>query len=396
MILMTAVGVVFMIFTCSALCYRHVVVYKKNPCFCFRRSSEKQAADKQKQSINTTPISKPSRFDAPSEESAEEMAMVNMNRINKYGNQSPYNRSENGSHKMLFHSTNHMSPSTSGISMEHKLHNLSRLGLCSNDEDDMNIQENLHMSGRGSSCGIAPGPVSISDMERKMKSLDGYHGDLLEKLRTAAHRSASGARSSSEDLLWRTLTETAESAYNRIAASQERLCEERHGLPQSHTVLSESGAPTCHRHPYRRPSRRTDIGPEDEEETAKEVTSSTIRIRNLEDLFKQIQEHTVRHSPSGSEENRMSETEVDRHYRHDAHPGCEEPRFVRGWYRPASRATSGSASPYQQASARPAAATVHSTTGEESIYESADHPPSCRNACNTPDSESSSTNSAVG
>lgn len=66
---------------------------------------------------------------------------------------------------------------------------------------------------------------------------------------------------------------------------------------------------------------------------------------------------------------------------------CEEPRFVRGWYRPASRATSGSASPYQQATARAAAATVHSTTGEESIYETADHPPSCRNACNTPDSE---------
>jgi len=55
-----------------------------------RRSSEKQVVDKQKQSINTTPVSKPSRFDAPSEESAEEMAMVNINRINKYGNQSPY------------------------------------------------------------------------------------------------------------------------------------------------------------------------------------------------------------------------------------------------------------------------------------------------------------------
>jgi len=88
------------------------------------------------------------------------------------------------------------------------------------------IIENLHMSGRGSSCGLAPGSVSISDMERKIKSLDGYHGDLLEKLRTAAHRSSSGARSSSEDLLWRTLTETAESAYNRITASQERLCED--------------------------------------------------------------------------------------------------------------------------------------------------------------------------
>lgn len=83
------------------------------------------------------------------------------------------------------------------------------------------------MSGRGSSCGVPPGSVSISDMERKIKSLDGYHGDLLEKLRAAAHRSASGPRSSSEDL-WRTLTEAAENvAYNRsVAASQERLCEE--------------------------------------------------------------------------------------------------------------------------------------------------------------------------
>ncbi|VVC39377.1 Hypothetical protein CINCED_3A019380 [Cinara cedri] len=407
-ILMSAVGVVFMVFTCSALCYRHVFVYNKNPCFCFRRGNEKQAADKLKQqqqlqlqqqqlqqqhqlqqSINTTPVMKPSRFDMPSEESAEEITMVNMNRLNKYGSQSPYNRSETGSHKMLFHSTNHMSPSTSGISMEHKPHNLSRLGLCSNDEDDLNMQETLHMSGRGSSCGVAPGSVSISDMERKIKSLDGYHGDLLDTLRTAAHRSASEARSSSEDLLWRTLTESADpSSYNRIATSQERLCEERHGLPQSHTILSESGGPTCHRHPYRRPSRRADIAPADEEEdTGKEVASSTIRIRNLEDLFKQIQEHTVRHSPSGSEENRMSETEVDRHYRHDAHPGCEEPRFVRGWYRPASRATSGSASPYQQPTARAVVGAVHSTTGEESIYETADHPPSCRNACNTPDSE---------
>lgn len=60
--------------------------------------------------------------------------------------------------------------------------------------------------------------------------------------------------------------------------------------------------------------------PEDEEETVKEATPP-LRIRNLEDLFKQIQEHTVRHSPSGSEENRMSETEVDRHYRHDLHLG---------------------------------------------------------------------------
>lgn len=81
--------------------------------------------------------------------------------------------------------------------------------------------DNHPMSGRGSSCGIPPpGSVSISDMERKMRSLDGYHGEILEKLRTAA------ARSSSENLILRALSEPVESAYNRIAASQERLSEE--------------------------------------------------------------------------------------------------------------------------------------------------------------------------
>ncbi|XP_050432862.1 disintegrin and metalloproteinase domain-containing protein unc-71 isoform X2 [Adelges cooleyi] len=369
MILMTAVGVVFLIFTCSALCYRHVVVYKKNPCFCFRRGSEKQGTDKQKPSTSTTPLSKPSRFDAPSEDSVEEMAMVNMNRMPKYGNQSPYSRSETGSHKMLFHSNNHLSPSTSGISMDHKPHNLSRLGLCT-DDDDMNIPDNHHMDGRGSSCGLQPGCVNISEVERKIKSLDGYTGDLLEKLMTAAHsqKSSSGARSSSEELLWRTL---AESTYNgRVAASQERLCEDRHGLPQSNTVLSESGAPTCHRHPHRRPSRRSDIGLEDDDGTNKEPP---IRIRNLEDLFKRIEEYTVRHnSPTGSDDNRTSEPEVDRHFRHDSHAGCEEPRFVRGWYRPASRATSGSASPYLQSAARASTtAAVHATTAHRPIARSA-------------------------
>lgn len=45
-------------------------------------------------------------------------------------------------------------------------------------------------------------------------------------------------------------------------------------------MLSESGgAPTCHRHPYRRPSRRTDIG-----ERALHKVSSAVRFKRLHAL----------------------------------------------------------------------------------------------------------------
>ncbi|XP_066955433.1 disintegrin and metalloproteinase domain-containing protein 23-like isoform X24 [Macrobrachium rosenbergii] len=81
-----------------------------------------------------------------------------------------------------------------------------------------------------------------------------------------------------------------------------------------------------------------------------------IRIRNLEDLIRQLEHHPSRHmSPSGSEEIRMSETEADRHYRLDS-SSCTESQggradnggmgFVYGRYRqpPTSGSGTGSAS----------------------------------------------------
>lgn len=53
---------------------------------------------------------------------------------------------------------------------------------------------------------------------------------------------------------------------------------------------------------------------DDEEDEAPQC--GPIRIRNLEDLIRQLEHHSSRHmSPSGSEDIRMSETEADRHYR---------------------------------------------------------------------------------
>lgn len=61
---------------------------------------------------------------------------------------------------------------------------------------------------------------------------------------------------------------------------------------------------------------------DDEEDDDVPPSCGPIRIRNLEDLIRQLEHHSARHmSPSGSEDIRMSDPEADRHYRLDNQTG---------------------------------------------------------------------------
>lgn len=61
---------------------------------------------------------------------------------------------------------------------------------------------------------------------------------------------------------------------------------------------------------------------EDEEAGIAPAGPNPIRIRNLEDLMRQLEYHSSRHmSPAGSEDIRMSDPETERQYRIDTHTG---------------------------------------------------------------------------
>ena len=144
----------------------------------------------------------------------------------------------------------------------------------------------------------AEASIPVSDVERTLKTLNGYHEDILEALRTAASSrgggtgtlgSGSASFSGFSDELRKSLSDgypEYASEFAMLKSSHEKLVDDGSG----------SDIPPC--------------GP--------------LRIRNLEDLIRQLESHPGRHmSPSGSEEIRMSETEADRHYRLDS-SSCTE------------------------------------------------------------------------
>ncbi|KAA0202340.1 hypothetical protein HAZT_HAZT001449 [Hyalella azteca] len=132
----------------------------------------------------------------------------------------------------------------------------------------------------------------VTEVERTLKSLNGYHEDIIDALkRAASHRSMTGAASLSSDEI-----STAQHVpYPRFATPDLTR------LKSSHEKLV------------------VDSGGEEDDHPP-----HPIRIRNLEDLIRQLEHHPSRHmSPSGSEEIRMSEPEADRHYRLE-HSSCTE------------------------------------------------------------------------
>lgn len=172
--------------------------------------------------------------------------------------------------------------------------------------------------------------AGVNDVERTLKSLNGYHEDILEALRTAASvrgtgagNTPSGSGSISEELLRKTLQECSLTALNygeykrsgSKSSSKENICD---GL-QPHIVV-ENGPSTSMMHHRQHSLHQSNTHlhqqqqqPDDEMTTA---SGGQLRIRNIEDLIRQLEHHSHHLSPSGSEEIRMSENEADRcHYR---------------------------------------------------------------------------------
>ncbi|XP_044261507.1 disintegrin and metalloproteinase domain-containing protein 11 isoform X8 [Tribolium madens] len=337
--LMSVVGGVFILFATMALCYRSVVVHK-NFSLCLSRADSQRVLFR---SSNHMGAGGPSQF--------QEHKMQQLKRMG-VGATSEDDQGHSEEESVSFIDLQH-----NNLKLPEKKGILKKHDYCLSMGDGAQSEE-LMSQAEASMTQLMSGS-GASEVERTLKTLNGYHEDIIKALRNAAsHRGTSTPSGSSsalsEELLRRSLQQCAESysEYKRCG-SQEKVCE-----PQ---VVVEA-----------------------EEEDEDEVPPcGPIRIRNLEDLIRQLEHHSRHMSPSGSEDIRMSETEADRHYRQESSSACSESshqshresRFVYGRYRqPSGRL------PYPHPHS-------HHQAEEESIYESADHD---RGApCgDTPDSES--------
>lgn len=92
-------------------------------------------------------------------------------------------------------------------------------------------------------------------------------------------------------------------------------------------VIVENGPSSSMMHQHRPHQMHQHLQSQQQQQQDDDVTASTggqLRIRNIEDLIRQLEQHSTRHmSPNGSEDIRMSETEADRHYRLDS-SACSE------------------------------------------------------------------------
>ncbi|XP_018397127.1 PREDICTED: disintegrin and metalloproteinase domain-containing protein 19 isoform X11 [Cyphomyrmex costatus] len=222
------------------------------------------------------------------------------------------------------------------------------------------------------------GGGAIEHVERTLNQLNGYHEDILEVLKNAASRRDLVGTPSGSNLL------------------------DEDALRKS---LAECGYPDVYRKDTDGQDNGIDNGQEEEDDDVElQPPCGTIRIRNLEDLIRQLEHRasarpymTGQMSPSGSEEIRTSETEPDRHYRIDSSVCSESSqgsrrcsrgrdedasRFVYGRYRqPTSRSPYGNHQHTHQHSHQ-----MHPE--DEGIYETADPDRGSNTRGETPDCES--------
>merc|ERR550532_1050081 len=147
----------------------------------------------------------------------------------------------------------------------------------------------------------------ISDVEGTLKSLNGYHEDILEALRDAASARGSGL------------------AAHQVHPGYSTL--DTHGAPVLTEELKRHLAETRAVNEYRSQQELRQQSREREKLDSSghgldQDEMGPIRIRNLEDLIRQLEHSSNRHmSPAGSEDVRMSsETEADRHFRSPVGP----------------------------------------------------------------------------
>lgn len=144
----------------------------------------------------------------------------------------------------------------------------------------------------------------------------------------AAQRSSGNTPSGSisEEMIRKTLQECASGSVtyaepkriNSKTSSRENVCE---NIPP-HLLMDGSQPSTLLRHHHPQQMQSQPIVQDDDDGVS---AVGPLRIRNLEDLIRQLEHHSSRHmSPNGSEDIRMSETEADRHYRLESSAACSE------------------------------------------------------------------------
>ncbi|XP_018046759.1 PREDICTED: uncharacterized protein LOC108686143 isoform X11 [Atta colombica] len=357
--LMSVVGGVFVLFTLVALCYRSVVVHK-NFSLCLRRKSTVQKYD--------PPYSKKPQQKSYSGVSgnhhAEAAALDTVNKILTFGSMPQY-REHKPQPKRLG-----VEEEDGGTGAEEVV---SFIDLPPNNLTKLPEKGILKKHG-----GYGLGGGAIEHVERTLNQLNGYHEDILEVLKNAASRRDLVGTPSGSNLL------------------------DEDALRKS---LAECGYPDVYRKDTDGQDNGIDNGQEEEEDDVElQPPCGTIRIRNLEDLIRQLEHRasarpymTSQMSPSGSEEIRTSETEPDRHYRIDSSVCSESSqgsrrcsrgrdedasRFVYGRYRqPTSRSPYGNHQHTHQHSHQ-----MHPE--DEGIYETADPDRGSNTRGETPDCES--------